>query len=125
MRCRLYLGNDVLKLEIRRHLSPTVAGKLRRALPVDSFAYRKDSSLFVKLDLGVGGIRNVKELTRGDLFYDLLHKALGIALSDASASSSQIKVGKVEGGIAAAESVVGVTPVRLAPSSGSWSSQPV
>lgn len=119
MRCRLILGSDLVELEIRRHLAPAVAGKLKRILPVDSFAFRKGSSLFVKLDLGIGGTRNVDEFVRGDLFYDLLQEALGIALSDASASSSQIKVGRVEGGIQTAESVVGVTPVRLAPSSGS------
>ena len=99
---------------LKYHLAPEIIGKLIRYLPIDTYVYPSHNNLYMRLNIGSGGIQKISKLIVGDVFYDVTQDALGISLNVFKASFSQIKIGEIIEGLDSVKTIKKVLSVKIA-----------
>ena len=98
---------------MKRHLAPALVSAILRNLPMRTFAYPSHSAIYIKVNLKSGGRSRIKELSPGDIFYDVAQDSIGLALKSLKATIRQLKLGKISSGMKLMDKMEGIEPVTI------------
>jgi len=94
------VGKFKIKCELKRHLSPSLVGKINRSLPVNGTLHMLGSSgVYVESHIESGGERTRREFKKGDIAFLSVGHAFCFFHKDAKVGKDLIPIGKILDGI--------------------------
>lgn len=90
---------------IKRYYHSNLFLKLWRLKSISSFIYIRDDTLYIKVNVGAGGLGREGKLFSGDVVYNSAEDAIGIVLKDRKLKIEETVIGKYEGNLESLKSM--------------------
>mgnify|MGYP003329749924 FL=1 len=93
-------SKDIIKCELKRHLSPKAVGQITRALPLDGNAHvLGKSAVYFETSIESGIERGTNIFKKGDIAFLPVGKMICFFYSDSKVGKTMTLIGKITDGI--------------------------
>ena len=107
-------GKDVIKCELKRHLSPKAVGQITRALPLDGNAHLLGkSAIYFETSIESGIERSTTTFKKGDIAFLPVGKIICFFHSDVKLGKTLTLIGKIIEGVDKISSVNSGTELKF------------